>query len=229
MTIILAGLITIVSALGSTLLIGLRRREAAVVVNAVGSLVAVAAPIGVDPLVAVDGASGSVPVQLSLLVGIAGLLHMLGMIGWYDRIWWWDHVTHTVSAALIAAIIYAWLLVVGVDTPTAAAVGPKPLTVGLTMLAGIVWELAEWALRLLSDRLGIERVVKRYGRFDTPLDILFDFVGAMLVVAVDLRLLAAVFASIPEYAQLLVSGLLSGLLVAFVVSMMIIVYGYAAW
>lgn len=229
MIIVLVGLIAVVIALGSTLFIGFCRREAAIIVNGVGSLVAVAAPIGIDLLAAVDGASDSAPVELSLLVGIAALLHMLGMIGWYDRIWWWDHVTHTVSAALIAAIIYAWLLVVGVDTPTAAAVGPKPLTVGLTMLAGIVWELAEWALRLLSDRLGIERVVKRYGRFDTPLDILFDFVGAMLVVAADLRLLAAVFASIPEYAQLLVSGLLSGLLVAFVVSMMLIVYSYTAW
>jgi len=229
MTTVLIGLIAVMAALGWTLLLGVHQRDVAVVVNGASSLVAVAVPIAVDLFVPIDhGTSSAAPLQLSLLIGIAGLLHMLGMLDWYDRVWWWDHVTHTVSAALIAAVVYAWVLVGSVDTPAAAAVDPKLLTVGFTMLAGIVWELVEWALRLLSDRLDIEGVVKRYGRLDTPLDILFDLVGAVLVVVIDLRVFVPIFAPIPEYVDLLASGLLAGLVLAVVGSTAVIASVYAA-
>ena len=215
-------------ALGWTLLLGLHRRDAAITVNAVGSLAAVAVPVAVDLLAPIGhGTSSAAPVQLSLLIGIAGLLHMLGMLGWYDSVWWWDHVTHTVSAALIAAVVYAGLLVGSVDSPV-AAVDPKLLTVGLTMLAGVVWELVEWALRLFSDRLDIQGVVKRYGRLDTPLDILFDFVGSVGVVVIGLRVLVSVFAPFPDFAWLLVSGLFVGLLMCLTVSIAVITYDYVA-
>ena len=230
MTLVLVSLAVVMAALGGTLSWGVRRHDVAVIVNAVLSLVAVVVPVGIN-LSASYWAGGqlSIPLQLPLLIGVAGLLHMLGMIGWYDTVWWWDHVTHTVSAALIAAVVYAWLLIVGSDTPLTVPVDPRLATVGLTLLAGVVWELVEWALRLLSERLGIEGLLKHYGRFDTPLDILFDTVGAVLVVAVDVRLFVPAFAPIPEYVRLLLSGLIVALAVGCLLSVVVVAYGRSAW
>lgn len=58
-------------------------------------------------------------------------------------------------------------------------------------------QLLEWAARLVSDRVGIERVLEHYGRFDTPLDLVFDFLRAALVVALDARLFVSAFEPIP--------------------------------
>jgi len=230
MTIVLVGLAVVVAALGGTLSWGFHRHDVAVIVNAAISLAVIAVPVGLDLLAPYwVGVRLSIPLQLPLLIGVAGLLHMLGMVGWYDTIWWWDHVTHTVSAALIATIVYAWLLVVGLDSPTTVPVDPKLATVGLTLLAGVVWELVEWALRLLSRRLGIERLVKHYGRYDTPLDILFDVVGAVLVVAADIRLFVPAFALIPDYVRLLLSSLLVAFGVGFILSVAVVAYGRSAW
>ena len=228
MTLVLVSLAVVVAALGGTLLWGVRRHDVAVVVNAVLSLAAVAVPVGADLIAPYwVGARLSIPLQLPLVIGAAGLLHMLGMIGWYDTVWWWDHVTHTVSAALIAAVVYAWLLIVG--TPSTIPIDPRLAAVGFTLLAGVVWELVEWVLRLLSERLGIERLLKRYGRLDTPLDLLFDMVGAVLVVTLDVRLFVPAFAPVSEYVRPLLSGLVVALTVVFVLSVVVIAYGRSAW
>jgi len=131
-------------------------------------------------------------------------------------------VTHTVSAALIAAVVYAWVLVVGVDTMFVPTESPAVATVLLTVTTGIVWELLEQAVRLLSERFGIERVLKQYGKFDTPLDIVFDGIGAILVVGADLRLFVPLFEPVPGFAQHLFYGWMLGLAFGLLVSTMII-------
>ena len=230
MTLVPVGLVVVVAALGGTLSWGVRRRDVAIVVNAAISLAAVAIPVGIDfTALYWAGVRLPIPLQVPLVVGGAGLLHMLGMIGWYDTVWWWDHVTHTVSAALIAAVVYAWLLVIGLDSPSSVSVDPKIATVGFTLLAGVVWELVEWALRLLSERLGIERLLKHYGRLDTALDILFDTVGAVTVVAIDTRLFVPAFVPISEYVRPLLFGLIVALTVVFILSVVVIAYSRSAW
>jgi len=154
---------------------------------------------------------------------------MIGMIGWYDTVWWWDHVTHTVSAALIASIVYAWMLVIGVETVYIPFGSPAVATVVVTLLTGITWELLEGAARVLCERLGIERVLKQYGRFDTPLDIVFDGAGAILVVVPDCRLLVPLFESIPQLTRLLFYGWVLLLVVGSFASTVIVIYGRLAW
>jgi len=82
---------------------------------------------------------------------------------------------------------------------------------------------------VLCERLGIERVLKQYGRFDTPLDIVFDGVGAILVVVADWRLLVPLFESIPQLTRLLFYGWILFLAVGSFVSTAIVIYGQSAW
>lgn len=225
------GLAAAVGALVTTLWIGVRRGDAAVAVNAVAALGAVASPLLLEYVVAglVDAAVSFGPV-LTLSIAIAGVLHMLGMLGWYDRIWWWDHVTHTVSAALVAAIIYSWVLVAGADVlPGALGRSAAAATLGLTLAAGICWELLEHAARKLSDRVGVERVLEHYGRFDTPLDLLFDVVGAVLVVGVDGRIFLPLFEPIPGLTRTLLAWTIGVIAVVSVVSAAVVAYGFRRW
>jgi hypothetical protein len=174
--------------IAALLVVSIRRDEPAAAINAAVALVAslspslVAAvldwagkgPLAVDPL-------------LALWLGLAGFLHSVGMLGPYDTVWWWDHVTHTISAALLAALVYAALVVTGSDATTVAA-----LTVLATFGLGLVWEGIELLARSLGNRYGVEPVLVNYGMRDTVLDLGFDLVGAALVVLLDLRMFVPV-------------------------------------
>jgi hypothetical protein len=54
---------------------------------------------------------------------------------------------------------------------------------------GVLWEVVEYLAHGLSRRIGIEPVLVSYGRLDTVLDLLFDLLGALVVVALGDRLL----------------------------------------
>ena len=44
---------------------------------------------------------------LTLWITVAVFLHAIGMLGLYDEVWWWDHLTHLLSATLVAGVGYA--------------------------------------------------------------------------------------------------------------------------
>lgn len=157
----------------------LRRRNGAAAVNATVSLVVALSPYG---LVVLLGASVADPV-LGVWIAAAGFLHSFGMLGPYETVPWWDHVTHTVSAALVGALAYAsFLSVVSLPTTPAAV-----LTVVVVLGVGIAWELLELLARIVGQRYGIEPVLVHYGWRDTGLDLLFDALGVVCVVGLDLR------------------------------------------
>ncbi|MFD1568126.1 hypothetical protein ACFSAU_11535, partial [Halolamina litorea] len=137
----------------------------------------------------VVGAEGDGFLVATFWVAVAGFLHSLGMLGRYESVWWWDHLTHTLSAALLAALLYASLLVVA---PGVAVVG----TVVVTLTLGVVWEIGELLAREVASRYDIEPVLVHYGRRDTALDLVFDAVGTVLVVALDLRLFVPIVEAI---------------------------------
>ncbi|AZH25217.1 hypothetical protein [Haloplanus aerogenes] len=157
-----------------------RQRNVAAAVNALVALAVTLLPWALERA-AVFVAGPALPLWL----GVAGLLHAIGMLGPYDSVWWWDHVTHFVSAALVAALFHA---VVVVGYAGAAPFGAVPAaTVLLTFAAGILWELGELIARELGEQFDIEPVLVHYGWIDTLLDLGFDLVGAVLVVLFDLR------------------------------------------
>lgn len=176
-------------ALVATLIEALRRRHVPATVNALVGLVVAFLPAAVDALLTPERLV--VAPALPLWIAVAGFLHSLGMLGLYDSTWWWDHLTHTVSAALVAAFLYAaaltGLLPVGRSSGVAAVA-----TLTLTLLVGVGWELIELVARTVAERYDVDPVLVHYGRTDTLYDLVFDVVGAVFVVAFDLRLFVPV-------------------------------------
>lgn len=128
---------------------------------------------------------------LSLALAVAGLLHVVGMLGWYDTVSWWDHLTHTVSAAILAAVVHATLHTVdaqvsGVEFSAAYVAG---FTLLFVLAAGVLWELLELYAREVGERVGARPVLEHYGLRDTALDLVFIALGAALAIAADVRTL----------------------------------------
>lgn len=193
-------------ALVGSLLVGVRRRNAAIGANALVALAATFLPALVEyALYASRGVSASVEGLVPFWIASAGFLHMLGMAGLYENeaTWWWDHLTHLVSSALVAATFYGAIHGVALASPElqppAAAVAG--LTLLLTIAVGVVWELIELAIHRSSDELGVESVLIPYGRRDTALDLVFDVVGAVVVVGLDVRILVPVVLEVPRLTR----------------------------
>ena len=162
----------------------LRQENGAAVVNTAAALLVTLVPAAVEAALGV-----SFTPLLTYWVGGASVLHCVGMLGWYETIPGWDHLTHTVSSALAAALLYAGLLVAAdLSGAVAAAV-----TLLVIVVLGVLWELMELVMRELGERHGIEPVLIHYGWRDTVLDMVFDVVGVVLVLVVDLRLFVSVF------------------------------------
>jgi len=168
-----------------TLVVGVRRRNVAAAVNAL-----VAFAVAVLPFVLGVTAGLAVAPTLSLWLAAAGLLHAVGMLGPYDSVPWWDAVTHFVSASFVAALIYAGVLVADAVAEAAAA------TLLLTLAVGLWWELLELVARELGEQFDVEPVLVHYGWRDTLVDLLVDVLGAVVVVAVDLRVFVPVVESV---------------------------------
>ena len=164
--------------IGAVLAAGLLLGSISVAVNAVLAL-------GVTALPTVLRRDFGIYLAPPLTLWITGsvALHAVGMIALYDRVWWWDHLTHFVSAALVAGVGYA--VTVTLDEHTDAIHFPPPfLAVYIflfTVAAGVFWELLEMLGREFARTYGFEAVLVVYGLEDTMLDLIFDMAGAVVV------------------------------------------------
>lgn len=198
------GAILLQGGIAAVLFVALRRRNAAAAINAFVSLSLSVLPVlfeVVSP--SLFARSLVVPPALPFWIAGAGFLHSVGMMGPYNDVWWWDHLTHTVSAALVAALAYGGLLVaarapgaVGGSTGAVAL-----LAVGYTMAAGVLWELIELVARQIGERYDVEPVLVHYGWRDTALDLVFDMVGALTVVLLDVRIFVPLAEQFPATIQ----------------------------
>ena len=198
----------------AVLAVAVRRGNVAATVNALGSFALAVLPTTLAWL----GRPVALGPELPLWLAAAGLFHSVGMLGPYDSVWWWDHLTHTLSAALVAALVYAAAIVAlptlgfAADPAAVAAV-----TVALTFGAGVLWELVEILARAVGERYGVEPVLVHYGWRDTAADLVFDVVGAVLVAALDVRVFLETAERFPGVSRvvLLVGGVvLAGSLAA---------------
>lgn len=160
------------------LVVGLWERSIAVVVNAVLALAITFLPalLRRDWDVHLD-------TGLTLWLMLAVLLHTVGMLGFYVTVSWWDHVTHTLSATVVASVGYATARAVDEYTD-AIYLPPRFLFVYIllfTMAFGVLWEVLEYSARFVTDFLGVEAVLIQFSVEDTIVDLMFDFVGAVLV------------------------------------------------
>ncbi|MEF8914133.1 hypothetical protein [Natronomonas sp.] len=191
------------------LLGGYRQGNVPAVVNAAFSFVVAVVPLLVEGVVWLrSGQFVCSGLEISFWLAAVGCLHSYGMLGPYDTIWWWDHLTHTMSGALVAALVYSALIV---SLPYAGITGLSTTMIGistvfLTFVVGLLWELVELVAREAGERYDVEPVLVYYGWRDTALDLVFDVVGALVVVAFDIRILVPVAERFPRVTTTLFLG-----------------------
>lgn len=120
------------------------------------------------------------PYQFNFLIVLALFLHVVGgFYGFYDNIPWWDHVTHAMSASLVAAL--GLVFVVSIDRYYESIYLPRAFIaffiVMFTMAFGVLWELIEFATDELTGSL------LQYSLDDTMLDLMFDGFAGFFVAA----------------------------------------------
>ena len=148
---------------------GLRTRSPGAVVNALVAFVGAHLPAILERCRTVELR----PWQ-RIYVETAMLTHAAGMLGPYDDFWWWDHLTHIHSSTVLGGLIHVLSRRLGVD--------PKPRVVTGVLTMGILWEVMEYIVHVASRRVGLEPILVSYGKIDTLLDLVFNLVGAVLVV-----------------------------------------------
>ena len=127
---------------------------------------------------------------LTLWITSAVFLHAFGVLGLpgsetnlYGSVPWWDHLTHALSASVVAGVGYATAR--AFDAHTEDIVLPPRFTfvfILLFVLAfGVFWEVIEFGLGEAARAAGNRALLTQYGLDDTMLDLVFDSLGAVVV------------------------------------------------
>lgn len=120
---------------------------------------------------------------LGVWITSAVFFHTLGSAGLYQQFAWWDHLTHSLSASLVAGAGYTTIRAVdlhndAIRIPTRFAF----VFILVVVLAfGVLWELFEFGLDLLADETGITMPLAQHGLDDTVLDTMYNTLGALIV------------------------------------------------
>ena len=120
---------------------------------------------------------------LALWITSAVFLHTVGSAGFYARIEWWDHVTHSLSASLVAAVGYTTLRAVDLHSDE-IRIPPRfsfVFIVVVVLAFGVLWELFEFALDIVATETGIDMPLAQHGLDDTVPDLTYNTAGAVLV------------------------------------------------
>ncbi len=172
-------------ALVGMLFVGVDRGNVGIVVNTGVALAVTQLP----PLLERDYQIPMDP-RLTLWITTAVFLHAFGTVGLpgatrtlYSQVWWWDHVTHALSASLVAAAGYATVRALdehadGVHLP------PRFVSAFILLFVlafGVLWEVLEFVIALSADAVGGDAVLTQYGLEDTMLDLVFNTIGALVV------------------------------------------------
>ncbi|MFC7068585.1 hypothetical protein [Halobaculum lipolyticum] len=130
-------------------------------------------------------------VGLVLWITVAMFLHALGtlplpgleFLSPYKALDWWDHVTHALSSSLVAGAAYAVIRAFQVHSEHVEL--PPLFTFAYLLLFvmafGVLWELLEFYIGVVSTLLGLTEVLTQYGLDDTVLDLVYNSVGGLLV------------------------------------------------
>lgn len=151
-----------------------------VAVNAAGSL-------GVTFLPALlrREAGVGMDVGLVLWLTVATTTHAAGVLGPYRTVWWYDHLTHALSASIVAGVAYA--TVDAIDRSRDDVHLPEPyrsgVLVAFVLATAVVWEVLEFGASRLSGLLGGgPPVLIVFGPLDIVTDLVYSAVGGLVVV-----------------------------------------------
>lgn len=120
---------------------------------------------------------------LVLWIVVAVCLHSLGSLGPYQWFGWYDSVTHTISATIVAGSGYAAFRAIERHSDVVDVPGEfRALFIVVFVLAvGVVWEILEFATEGLGNALGSSTPLVVYGIGDIVSDLVFNTLGAVLV------------------------------------------------
>ncbi|WP_292466620.1 hypothetical protein [Methanolobus sp.] len=119
---------------------------------------------------------------LTLWITLAIFLHSIGTFAFYDNILRWDHVTHALSACVVAAAGYTLIRAIDIYVDE-IYIPPKELFLFILLFIlamGVVWEIIEFASDELTSWLGYQAILAQHGIGDTMMDLVFDLFGAIL-------------------------------------------------
>jgi uncharacterized membrane protein YozB (DUF420 family) len=103
------------------------------------------------------------------------ILHTIGLLGPYRQYHWYDEITHTVSATIVAGLGYAAFRAFELhsDEMAVPATFRSVFIVVFVLAMGVFWETLEFALGGVA--------VTVYGIDDIVTDFVFNAVGAVIV------------------------------------------------
>jgi hypothetical protein len=143
-----------------------------------------------------------------LWISVAMFLHAFGtlplpgldFLSPYKAVWWWDHVTHALSSSLVAGAAYATTRALE-EHSGYIVMPPRFMFVYLLMFVlafGVVWELLEFYIGVVSALLGSSEVLTQYGLDDTILDLIYNTLGGAIVAIFGTAYLAGVSDQLAE-------------------------------
>lgn len=167
------------------LFVGLYELDLGIVVNA-------AVGLAITFLPAVLQRDYQIPMDagLTLWVTTAVFLHAFGTVGlpgmeasFYQSVWWWDHLTHGLSASLVGGAGYATAR--ALDEHVEDIYLPPAFTFAfiltIVLAFGVGWEVLEFAINRIAALIGAPPALTQYGVGDTMLDLVFNSAGAVIV------------------------------------------------
>ncbi len=159
-------------------IVGLIRFNWGLVINAGVSL-------GVTFLPGILSRDYRVPLNagLTLWITTAVFLHAVGALGPYQWFGWYDSVTHTLSATIVAGAGYASARALAEydDTLEIPSEFMFVFILVFVLAFGVLWEILEFASGGVASLIGGEAVLAQYGVRDIVLDLVFNAVGALVV------------------------------------------------
>lgn len=133
-----------------------------------------------------------IPMDAGLTLWITGavFLHTFGTVGLpgmeqtvYQSVWWWDHLTHALSASLVGAAGYATVRALDEHVEELSFSPGFAFAFILTLILafGVAWEIVEFAIGGLTSIIGVSGTLIQFGVHDTILDLVFNIIGAIIV------------------------------------------------
>lgn len=120
---------------------------------------------------------------LGLWITAAVFFHTMGSAGLYGQIGWWDHLTHAVSASLVAGAGYTTAR--AIDLHTEDIFIPQRFAfvyiLVIVLAFGVIWELFEYGLDVVAATTGLTMPLAQHGLDDTVRDLMFNSAGALVV------------------------------------------------
>jgi uncharacterized membrane protein YjdF len=122
-----------------------------------------------------------------LWISVAVFIHAVGFLGPYDNLPWYDSIAHALSASVVAGVGYVTVKAVErTDSRTNLTPEVEFVVILVFVLAfGVLWEILEFGAGVVAGAFGGKAVLIQYGLDDVVHDLVFNFLGGLVVAGWD--------------------------------------------